>query len=114
MKAQSQRGGWTENAALVYYQAFLLYEKPEATLGQMLHDFQDGRIGPNETIRAHVEKNRRVIEYAVKLRLLPGNRPGAGESSPHQAPRLATLDRSPVARRAVRLSRRAGSLRDHA
>jgi hypothetical protein len=66
MKTQSQRDGWTENAALVYYQAFLLYEKPEDTLKQMLGEFRAGEIGSNEAIRAYVEKNRRVIEYAVK------------------------------------------------
>jgi hypothetical protein len=66
MKTQSQRGGWTENAALLYYQAFLLYEKPEDTLKQMLGEFRAGEIGSNEAIRAHIEKNRRAIEYAVK------------------------------------------------
>jgi hypothetical protein len=66
MKTQSQRGGWTENAALVYYQAFLLYEKPEDTLKPMLGEFRAGEIDSNEAIRAHIEKNRRAIEYAVK------------------------------------------------
>ena len=66
MKTRSEQGGWTKNAALLYYQAFLLYEKPEDTLEQMLSDFRDGKISSNETIRVHVEKNRRVIEYAAK------------------------------------------------
>ena len=66
MKTRSEQGGWTKNAALVYYQAFLLYEKPEDTLKQMLGAFRAGEIGSNEAIRAHAEKNRRVIEYAVK------------------------------------------------
>ena len=66
MKTRSEPGGWTKNAALLYYQAFLLYEKPEDTLEQMLSDFRDGKISSNETIRVHVEKNRRVIEYAAK------------------------------------------------
>jgi hypothetical protein len=72
MKTRSEQGGWTENAALVYYQAFLLYEKPEDTLKQMLGEFRAGEIGSNEAIRAYLEKNRRVIEYAVK-----------GASAPH-------------------------------
>jgi hypothetical protein len=71
MKTQSQRGGWTENAALLYYQAFLLYEKPEDTLKQMLGEFRAGEIGSNEAIRAYIEKNRRVIEYAVKAASVP-------------------------------------------
>ena len=71
MKTRSEQGGWTENAALLYYQAFLLYEKPDATTEQMLDDFRAGKIGANETIRTHLEKNRRVIEYAVKAASLP-------------------------------------------
>lgn len=61
----------TENAALLYYQAFLLYEKPDTTMEQMLDDFRAGKIGVNEIIREHLEKNRRVIEYVVKAASLP-------------------------------------------
>jgi hypothetical protein len=66
MKTRSELGGPTENAALLYYQAFLLYETPDATLEQMLKDFRAGEIGSNETFRTHIEKNRRVIEHVVK------------------------------------------------
>ncbi len=71
MKTRSERGGGAENAALLYYQTFLLYEQPEAALEQILQEFRAGEIGSNETIRAHVEKNRRVIEYAVKAAGVP-------------------------------------------
>ncbi len=71
MKTRSEQGGWAKNAALLYYQAFLLYEKPEDTLKQMLGEFRAGEIGSNEAIRAHVEKNRRVIEYAMKAASVP-------------------------------------------
>jgi len=71
MKTPSQRGGRAENAALLYYQAFLLYEKPEGELKQMLDEFRAGEIGASEAIRTHVEKNRRVIEYAVKGARVP-------------------------------------------
>lgn len=71
MKTRSEQGGWTENAALLYYQAFLLYEKPDATMEQMLADFRAGKIGANETIRTHLGKNRRVIEYVVRAASLP-------------------------------------------
>lgn len=66
MKTMPKESGSIENAALLYYQAFLLYEKPDAAMGNMLHDFQVGKIDLNETIRKHIERNRRVIEYAVK------------------------------------------------
>jgi len=67
MEMQSQRSGCTENAALLYYQAFLLHEKPsEDTLKQMVDESGTGEIGSNEAIRACIEKNRRAIEYAVK------------------------------------------------
>ncbi len=65
------QAGPTENAALLYYQAFLLYEKPDATMEQMLDDYRAGKIGVNGTIRTHIEKNRRVIEYVVKAASLP-------------------------------------------
>jgi hypothetical protein len=65
------RAGAGDNAALLYYQAFLLYEKPDAALEQMLDNFRAGKIDANEAIRTHLEKNRRVIEYIVKAASLP-------------------------------------------
>lgn len=54
-----------DNAALSYYQAFLLYEKPDETMSKMLADFRDGKIVANEIIEQHIEKNRRVIDFIV-------------------------------------------------
>ena len=54
-----------DNAALLYYQAFLLYEKPDETMSKMLTDFHDGKIGANEIIEQHIEKNRPVIDFIV-------------------------------------------------
>jgi len=54
-----------DNAALSYYQAFLLYEKPDETMSKMLTDFRNGKIGANEVIEQHIEKNRRVIDFIV-------------------------------------------------
>lgn len=54
-----------ENAALFYYQAFLLYEKPDATMDKMLSDFLDDKIGANEVIEQFIGKNRAVIDYLV-------------------------------------------------
>ncbi len=65
------QAGPTDNAALFYYQAFLLYEKPDPATEQMLADYRAGKIGSNEAIREHVEKNRRVIEHVVKAARLP-------------------------------------------
>jgi hypothetical protein len=61
----------TDNAALLYYQACLLYEKPDETMTNILADFRKGEIPANQAIRDHVEKNRRVIDFAVKAASLP-------------------------------------------
>jgi hypothetical protein len=61
----------TDNAALLYYQACLLYAQPDGTLEQILTDFRDGKIASNEAIRKHVEANRRVIGSVVKAADLP-------------------------------------------
>jgi len=55
-----------DNAALLYYQAFLLYEKPDGTMDKMLSDFRDGKIKANEIIEQHIEKNSRVVDLIVK------------------------------------------------
>ena len=60
-----------DNASLLYYQAFLLYEKPDDTMAQMITDFRKGNIGVNETIIEHIEKNRRVIDYVVAAADMP-------------------------------------------
>ncbi len=56
----------TDNAALLYYQAFLMYEKPDATLDKMLFDFMDGKLKSNEEIENFLEKNSPVIDLVVK------------------------------------------------
>lgn len=54
-----------DNAALLYYQAFLQYEEPNETLEMMLIDFRKGAIVSNEAITRYIEKNRHVIDRAV-------------------------------------------------
>ena len=54
-----------DNAALLYYQAFLLYEKPDDTMDKMLSDFLDDKIKSNEVIERYIEKNHRVIDFIV-------------------------------------------------
>lgn len=61
----------SDNAALLYYQAFLLYEKPDATMDKMLSDFLDDKIRANQLIEQHIEKNRRVIDYVVTAADIP-------------------------------------------
>jgi len=54
-----------ENAALLYYQAFLLYKNPDNTMEKMLSEFRDGKIESNEIIEQHIKENRRVIDYVI-------------------------------------------------
>ena len=54
-----------DNAALLYYQAFLQYEEPNETLEMMLIDFRKGAIVSNEAITRYIERNRHVIDRAV-------------------------------------------------
>jgi hypothetical protein len=60
-----------DNAALLYYQAFLLYEKPDDTMDKMLSDFRDGKIKVNEVIEQYIEKNHKVIDFIVKATNIP-------------------------------------------
>lgn len=55
----------TDNAALLYYQAFLLHETPDETTVRMLDDFRRGKTAANDIIAEHIEKNRRVIDLVV-------------------------------------------------
>jgi hypothetical protein len=64
-------GTATDNAALLYYQAILLYEKPDETMGNMLSRFSAGKIPANAAIREHVETNRRIVNYIVTAADLP-------------------------------------------
>lgn len=61
----------TNNGALYYYQACLRYAQPDETMTQMLTEFRDGKIVSNETIRQHIEANRRVVEYIMRAADLP-------------------------------------------
>ena len=60
-----------DNAALLYYQAFLLYKKPEVKMDKTFHDFRRGKIKANEKIKAYIQKNRRVIDLVVTAADMP-------------------------------------------
>lgn len=55
-----------DNAALLYYQAFLMYETPDGTMSNMRDDFRQGRIPVNDAITEYIEKNERVIDTVIK------------------------------------------------
>jgi hypothetical protein len=52
-----------DNAAVLYYKAFMLYESPD--IGPMLWDYWKGNIESNEKIEEHLTKNRRVIDIVL-------------------------------------------------
>jgi hypothetical protein len=60
-----------DNAALLYYQAFILYEQPDDTMEKMLSDFRDGKIKVNEVIEQYIEKNHKVIDFIVTAANMP-------------------------------------------
>jgi hypothetical protein len=54
-----------DNAALLYYQAFCVYEKPDDTMKDMIRDVAKGRIEPNPTITKYIESCRPAIKLAA-------------------------------------------------
>ncbi len=60
-----------DNAALLYYQTFCAYEKPDDTMKNMIRELANGRIEPNPTITKYVESCRPAIELAVAASELP-------------------------------------------
>jgi hypothetical protein len=54
-----------DNAAVLYYKAFILKEEPSDALGKMLAAVGKGEAKPDDQVRQYVERNRRVIKYAV-------------------------------------------------
>jgi len=53
-----------DNAAVLYYKAFMLYESPD-NIGPMLWDYWKGNIKSNEKIEEFLKKNRRVIDIVL-------------------------------------------------
>jgi hypothetical protein len=53
------------NAALLYYQAFCVYEKPDDTMKDMIRGLANGRIEPNPTITKYIESCRPAIKLAA-------------------------------------------------
>jgi hypothetical protein len=53
-----------DNAAVLYYKAFTLYEAPD-NIGNMLWDYWKGKIKSNEEIEECLKKNRRIIDMVL-------------------------------------------------
>lgn len=53
-----------DNAAVLYYQAFMLYQA-EDEIKPMLDDYWHGQIKLNETLEAYLAKNRPVIDMVL-------------------------------------------------
>ena len=54
-----------DNAALLYYQVFLIYQKPDDTMRDMITDLAAGKIEPDARITKFVESQKTVIELAA-------------------------------------------------
>jgi hypothetical protein len=54
-----------DNAAVLYYKAFMLMEEPNDALGKALAAVRKGEAKPDDQVRRYVERNRDVIKYAV-------------------------------------------------
>jgi len=53
-----------DNAAVLYYRAFMLYE-PDQSTNSMRDDYWHGQIELNETLEAYLTKNQRVIDMVL-------------------------------------------------
>ncbi len=54
-----------DNAALLYYQVFLICQKPDDTMQDMISDLAAGKIEPDARITKFVESQKTVIELAA-------------------------------------------------
>lgn len=61
-----------DNAALLYYQAFLLYRQPDDSTSDLLKGFSQSKIEPNEKITKYIERNHNTIELARAASEIPG------------------------------------------
>jgi len=53
-----------DNAAVLYYKAFLILQEPGEDVKKMMADLRGGKIKPNDEIRQYLQDNRQVIELA--------------------------------------------------
>ena len=60
-----------DNAALLYYQAYISYEKADDTMENMVADLSKGKIEPNERIKKYIESCRTAIDLATAATEIP-------------------------------------------
>jgi hypothetical protein len=60
-----------DNAALLYYQAYISYEKADDTMENMVTDLSRGTIEPNERIKKYIESCRTAIDLAAAATEIP-------------------------------------------
>jgi hypothetical protein len=60
-----------DNAALLYYQSYIAYEKADDTMQEMVADLSRGKIEPNERIKNYIENCRGAINLAVAAAEIP-------------------------------------------
>ncbi len=53
-----------DNAAVLYYKAFIILQEPSKDVKKMMSDLRGGKIKPNDEIRQYLQDNRYVIEFA--------------------------------------------------
>jgi len=53
-----------DNAAVLYYKAFLILQEPSVDVKKMMTDLRYGMIKPNDEIRQYLQDNRHAIEFA--------------------------------------------------
>ena len=60
-----------DNAALLYYQVFLIYEKPDDTMKDMVEDLARGKIEPDARTTKFIESQKTVTRLVVAAAKLP-------------------------------------------
>jgi hypothetical protein len=60
-----------DNAALLYYQAYISYEKSDDTMENMVTDLARGTIEPNDRIKKYIESCRTAIDLAAAATEIP-------------------------------------------
>jgi len=60
-----------DNAALLYYQAFLLYPQADDSTRDLLKEFSQGKMEPNETIIEYIESCHTSLELAMEASEIP-------------------------------------------
>lgn len=69
-----------DNAAVLYYRAFLVMKEPSEEVKEMMSDLRGGKIKSNDQIKQYIEENRRAIELLETAAEIPNCDWGRDES----------------------------------